>query len=287
MTRYTALLLVAAVLAGCASQRGETRLVPPPATRTVEERILYASATWSGPVRLVRPLVVARSATLTLLPGTRVFFDLPVPSSDGDRRPWMLVTGSLLAAGTPEQPIVFSPVEPTRNDADDMVKVENAKSVLLRHCVFERGPWALHAHESPLEVSSSVFRANYGGVRFQGGRVTLRANRFERNTLAVRCLKTSPVVEENGFTGNLTGLFFREEVKGAVVRRNNFDDVEYDVKLGEGQADDVDAAGNWWGPRGGPPPAERVYDGADAPGLGRVKVDPPLAAAFVAEGGKP
>lgn len=283
--RRWALGAVAAAIAvggatGCALTSSETRLDLPAGARTIEDRILYAPTTWSGSVRITRPVVVTRSATLTLLPGTRVFFDVPSPATDAERQPWIRVIGGLVAVGTDEQPIVFASVEPRRNELDDMVKVEAAKRAIFRYCIFERGPWGIHAHESPVEVASSIFRAGYGGIRFQGGRVVMWGNRFQSNTTGVRCLKASPVFEENSFLGNLTGIFFREGVQGAVLKRNNFDDAEYDVKLGEGQADDVDAAQNWWGPPGKGPLGDRIYDAADAPGLGRVTTDPPLTAAF-------
>jgi nitrous oxidase accessory protein NosD len=184
----------------------------------------------------------------------------------------------MVAMGTAEQPIAFRSVEVRQNELDDIIQVQQAREAHFRYCVFERGPWALHIHETDADVISCVFRDNYGGVRFQGDRVVLRGNRFEWNTLGVRCLKATPVVEENAFVGNATGIFFREGVEGAVVRRNNFDNVEYDVKLGESQSADVDAAQNWWAPLKGGAPDERIYDGADAPGLGRVLVAPPLPA---------
>lgn len=273
-----AVILAAAVWSGCAAYRTNAPLTVPSTARPVEDRILYSAVTWSGDVHLVRPLIVTRAASLTLLPGTRVFFDIPEPATDQDRQPWILVLGQIIAVGSEEAPISFTSVHPRRNELDDMIQVQKAKETHLRFCTFERGPWALHIHETLAEVESSTFRGNYGGVRFQGDKVVLRGNRFEGNTLGVRCLKSSPVMEENTFTGNTTGVFFREGVQGAVVRRNGFEDLEYDIKLGEGQTADVDASQNWWGPPRKAPLADRLYDGNDSPGLGRVLVDPPLAA---------
>jgi hypothetical protein len=272
-----ALLLGVSLLAGCAASRRDVPLRVPPTARTVEERILYSATTWSGDVRLVRPLVVTRPASLTLLPGTRVFFDIPEPAADQDRQPWILVLGNLVAAGTEDRPISFTSVHLRRNDLDDMIQVQKAKEAHFRFCTFERGPWALHIHETLADVEASTFRGNYGGARFQGDKVVLRGNRFEENILGVRCLKAAPVLEENTFLRNATGIFFREGIQNAVVRRNNFENLEYDIKLGEGQAADVDASQNWWGPARTAALAERIYDGSDSPGLGRVLVDPPLA----------
>ncbi len=273
-----AAVTLGALLSGCAQNRVPAELAVPPTAQTVEEKILYAPATWSGDVRVVRPLLVTRGASLTLLPGTRVYFDLPAPAPGETPTPWILVMGSLVATGTPEQPVVFTSVRRRVGELEDMVQIQKGKEAHFRHCRFERGPWGLHVHETPVEVTNSVFRDSYGGVRFLGGPVRLRGNRFEGNRIGVRCLKGSPVIEENEFLANLTGIFFREGVQDPVVRRNNFDNLEYDVKLGEGQAGDVVAAGNWWRAAAAGTLAERLYDGADSEGLGRIVTEPALAA---------
>ena len=271
-----ALLFFLLSLAGCPSVTSRPAVDVPPAARAIDHHILYAPTTWSGDVLVNRPLLVTRTATLTLHPGTRVFFDIPEPAAGKDREPWILVMGRLVALGSPEQPIVFSSVQPRQNELDDMLHVREAKEAHFRHCVFERGPWALHLHDTPVDVLSCVFRENYGGVRFHSGKVVVRGSLFENNRIGMRLLRTSPVIEENTFTGNLTGVFFREGVETAVVRRNNFDNQEYDIKLGEAQTARIDASGNWWQALQNGLLGERIYDAADAVGLGRVITDPPL-----------
>ena len=107
--------------------------------------------------------------------------------------------------------------------------------------------------------------------------MVLKRNRFADNRIGVRCLKTSPVVEENEFVDNLTGIFMREGVVDPVVRNNNFDNQEYDLKLGEGQVHDVDAARNWWAVAANGKPEDRIFDGGDSEGLGFVATDPALS----------
>lgn len=286
--RLAPCMLVAALfgLVACAGPAPRARIDIPPTARTEGEHILYATTTWSGDVRLVRPLIITRTATLTLRPGTRLFFDLPAPAADKDREPWILVLGSLVAIGSPEQPVVFSSTDLRQNELDDMIQVQEGKEAHFRHCVFERGPWALHVHETPVDVTNCLFRQNYGGLRFQGDKVTVRGSRFEDNRIGLRSLRAAPVIEENTFTGNLTGIFFREGVAGAQIRRNNFDNVEYDIKLGEGQVADVEAPENWWKAAASGKLPDRIYDGADAQGVGRVRTEGPLAAPWGTEAKK-
>ncbi len=269
--------IVALCLAGCGGGASRSQLKIPDTAQVVDGHILWAPTTWSGEVRVVRPLIVTRTASLTLQPGTRVYFDLPEPQDGKDRKPWILIQGNLVALGTAEQPIVFTSAVLRHSELDDMIHVQDAKEAHLRNCVFERGPWALHIHNTPVEVLDSTFRDNYGGVRFQGDKVVLRGNRFTDNRIGARGLKGSPVMEQNEFTGNLTGIFFREGVVNPVVRQNNFDNLEYDLKLGEGQTQDVDAARNWWASSVQGQPEDRIFDGGDSAGIGFVATDPVLA----------
>ncbi len=267
---------VALVAAGCAGVSPPARIRVPDGARTVDRHILYESTTWRGDVRVVRPVIVTRTATLTLLPGTRVFFDLPEPRPGERRDPWLRILGSLVALGTEERPILFASVPLRNNELDNMVDLEGAKEAHFRFCTFERGPWGVHAHETAVEFVRCTFRNNYGGLRFQGGRVVVRGCRFEGNRIGIRCLNASPVIEENEFLDNLTAIFFRQGVRGAVVRRNNFASREYDIKLGEAQTEDVEARRNWWRAAGAGRLAEVIFDGADSRGVGRVVVDPVL-----------
>lgn len=271
------------LLAGCAAVAPAPEPKAPPSAVPVRDYIIYSNTVWSGDLLVERPVVVARTATLTVAPGARVYFDLPEPAADKDRKPWVLVQGALVAIGSAERPIFFAPVKPVRNEWDDMIVIEGAKEAHLTYCTFAQGPWGLHIHDTPADVTRCEFRGNYGGVRFQGGRVILRQNRFLDNRIGVRSLKASPVLEENTFSGNLTGVFFREGVTGAVLRRNNFDNREYDLKLGEGQVADVDAAGNWWSPGRSGGSGRRIYDAAVDASLGRVQVEPALAAPWSPE----
>ncbi|MEW6488816.1 MAG: right-handed parallel beta-helix repeat-containing protein [Thermodesulfobacteriota bacterium] len=278
-------LWTALLLTSCAAVSPAPEPAAPSSAVPLRDYIIYSNTVWSGDLLVERPVIVARTATLTVAPGTRVYFDLPEPAADKDRKPWVLVQGALVAIGSGERPISFAPVKATRNEWDDMIFIEGAKEAHLAYCTFAQGPWGLHIHDTPADVTHCEFRGNYGGVRFQGGRVVLRGNRFLDNQVGVRCLKASPVVEENHFSGNLTAIFFREGVTGAVLRRNNFDNREYDVKLGEGQATDVDATGNWWSPGKDGGSGRRIYDAGVDAALGRVQVEPALAAPWSPEGG--
>ncbi|MDF1555386.1 MAG: NosD domain-containing protein [Deferrisomatales bacterium] len=245
----------------------------PESAIVVRERVLYESTIWSGDLVVVGPVRVSKTARLTIEPGTRVFFDLPKPPEGSDCQPWLLVLGRVEARGTPEEPVVFAALGKRQNQFENMIDVQAARDAVFKHCVFERGPWGLHLHDTQATIESCVFRDSYGGLRFKGGPVVVRDSRFERNRIGIRCLEASPTLRKNAFVDNLTGIFFRQEVREPVIRENRFANVEYDIKLGEMQTTDVDAAENWWSATEGRL-AERIFDGADSEGVGRVQTEP-------------
>lgn len=247
------------------------------AAQIVDARTLTGVTTWSGDIRVTGPVVVPPDAVLTVEVGARVIFDLPEDEVIEPDTGWITVRGIIRAEGSEAAPVVFVPARPRLNGLENMVDVREAREARFRHCEFRQGPWGLQLHDSPAVVEWCLFRDNYGGVRGRGGEIVLRANRFESNRIGVRLWRASPVIDGNTFAGNLTGLFFRQEVVGAVVRHNDFDDVEYGIKLGELQSADVDASNNWWGAVDPIALGQMIFDGADSDGVGRVLVEPRLA----------
>ena len=75
--------------------------------------------------------------------------------------------------------------------------------------------------------------------------------------------------------GNGTGIFSREGSSGTLVRGNNFlGNVDYHVKLGELQGQDVDAGFNYWGSTVEREIENMLFDKKDAAYLGRVRYTP-------------
>jgi hypothetical protein len=76
---------------------------------------------------------------------------------------------------------------------------------------------------------------------------------------------------------NKTGIFLRQEAEGVTIKFNNiYANTEYNIKLGDGQTEDVDASRNWWGTNDAPYIRRKIYDKEREGYIGRVIIEPVL-----------
>jgi nitrous oxidase accessory protein NosD len=236
---------------------------------------------WQGEQVVRGTLVVAAGERLVIRPGTRVLFAFVDENGDGAGDSRIVAKGSVIARGTAAAPIEFAPQKPDGAGAAgwDAVLIEDAAQAQFTYCRFVGAQQAIHAHRTPLTVEDSRLEGNGIGIRFTGGPVAIRRSRFVSNGTAIRYFESSPEVVGNEFERNATALFIREGSARSVVTGNNFvSSSDYHVKLGEAQAADVDARGNWWGTDRREEIERLVYDREDAAYLGRVLYEPPAPA---------
>jgi hypothetical protein len=133
----------------------------------------------------------------------------------------------------------------------------------------------MHVRESEGTVSGSRFAANAPGLRASDCRLAIEGNRFAANAVAgLQLRRTEGKVEGNRVLAS-AGNGVSTDSPGAVLRGNAITG-SLRFALESNTAEQIDAAGNWWGPEG--PSDEAIWDGADDAGLGRVLTEPPLAA---------
>jgi len=242
---------------------------------------------WQDEVTILGSVVVDSGERLVIRPGTRVLFAFRDEDGDGAGDSSIVVRGSIDARGAEGAPIEFAPEIPQTTGAAGWheVLIEDAERAEFAHCRFVGAQQAVHAHRTPMVVEDSRFEGNVIALRFTGGPVAIRRNRFVGNGTAVRYFESSPEVTANEFEGNATAIFVREDSPRSVVTGNNFiSSTDYHVKLGESQAADVNARGNWWGTER-PEEIERmIYDREDAGYLGRVRYAPPASGSLRIDG---
>lgn len=226
--------------------------------------------TWAGEIRVVEPVTVSRGATLRILPGTRVL--LSGQDHDGDGLPDGLLTvhGSLIVEGERDRPVRFIRLHPDRPWREVFLADARAS---IRHAVFEGGGWGLHVHEGEVRVEHAAFRGNGGGARLRGKGAVFTRCTFRGNGIGMRFWNGGPSVRSSSIEGNGTGLFYREGSGGGNISGNRIANREWDIKLGDWAAGDLDASRNFW--PGGTP---RIGDFRDRKEEGRFVLLPSLPA---------
>jgi len=276
-----ALLLLAIFLpAGCASTH---RAAGTPAGAP---EILYieTDTAWSGDVRVAGVVHVRKSATLTILPGTRVLFAKRTFPQAGDSHegfvgPGIRVEGRIVAAGTEEKPVLFTSEGTAAPGSWDKILFTFSEGNRFERCVFEGARYAFHSHFSGIEVRDCVFRDNEEGVRLGTSRVRIEGSVFTRNLVrGINFRECRNTILRNLVYGNGDGIFLHSKTEGSVVRENAiYGNRHFNLRLGDLHAGDIDVSGNWWGTGDEDAVRRTIHDGATTPGVGAARIAPVLA----------
>ena len=219
---------------------------PAPGARRLGDTFVDRDTTLSGDIVVDGVIRVAPGATLTVLPGSRVFFSFRDTDGDGIGENGIFLQGNLAARGTVEKPIAFRPLEGGGRGLWDSISfmASDQGENVVEHVAIEGAYRGLHAHFSRLGGSDVRIARCFRGVQFQESEVRLTGLSVEESQSALRCRDSnvalvafrsratasganflrsrvtlvSPEIEDPGWYG----LRFREsrtEVTGGVVRR--------------------------------------------------------------------
>jgi len=234
-------------------------------------QVIATETAWHGTVTVDKTVTVLPGATLTVSPGTMVEF------ADGTG---IAVRGKLIARGSKDRQIVFTSVAKKGASDWEELQLEYATGSEIAHCRFEYATWGVHSHFTNLSITDSHFYRNYGGMRFRSGPVEVKNSIFEENSIGIRAYLGNAVISGNVITRNETGIFVREKGGGLLISRNNiYDNSNYNLRIGDFNAEDVNARDNWWGPGD---PLLTIFDGRNEPGIGKVLFEPYLKAPVAA-----
>ncbi len=223
-------------------------------------------AVWAGKVLVParpRPLTVVRGASVSVRPGTVAAF----AAGAG-----LKVYGDLIARGTAEKRIRFTSAGTKRPASWGEISIERSQASAVENCDFEYATWGMHCHFVPITIRGCRFMDGDGGIRFRSGPMRIVNNLFLRNRIGIRGFFPEVTIAENEFRDNEIAVFIRQGGGGAELHRNNFiASRRYDLRLGDFNNEDVDAAGNYFD---GPP---QVFDGRREPGIGMARLGRMLA----------
>ncbi|MHB8941973.1 MAG: hypothetical protein ACYC7K_11305 [Desulfobacteria bacterium] len=227
--------------------------------------------TWEGEVRVTEPVTVEKGAILTIRPGTVVLLSGEDRDGDGCADGYLQVFGELRVQGEKDRPIRFRRLTAGKPWREIFFKDARAA---IRHAVFEGAAWALHIHYGDVRVEDTLLRGNGGGARTKGTGAAFTRCVISGNGIGLRFWDGGPSVTASAVEGNGTGLFYREGTGGGKINGNRISNREWDVKIGEWAAGDLDLSGNYWG--ASPGAIGRIRDYRERKTTGKIVSDPPL-----------
>ncbi|HYN74521.1 MAG TPA: hypothetical protein VER06_00880 [Candidatus Methanoperedens sp.] len=200
---------------------GSAAPVPPPdpvpgaAARRIGDTFLDADRTLQGDVIVDGILRVAPGVTLTILPGSRLFFTFRDTDGDGIGENGIFLQGNLRAKGTRERPIGFHPAEgngPGRWDSINFMASDRGENV-LEHVEISGAYRGLHAHFSRLKGEDVRISRCYRGAQFQESEVTLSGLSVSASSSALRCRDSDVRIDGFRVEETVSGAnFFRSRV---------------------------------------------------------------------------
>jgi hypothetical protein len=255
-------------------------LAPQP-LRLAGETVIDGDTTWSGEVRVEGRVIVTRTGSLTIEPGTKVSFVPFDEDGDGIGDGEILVEGKISAVGTKDAPILLTSAakEPKRSDWKYLY-LDFARYGELAHVISEYAYSGVQVHFCKASIRDSVFRHNVDGVSFSTVTLDLEYNDIYDNTHGIRYeeRRGKAQVYHNDIRDNEIGIFVvtRSDDNSRFEANNIANNRYYSVKMGHTQASDVTLPGNWWGTEEADAIEQTFLDKRVDETLGRVNAPQPL-----------
>jgi len=290
------------------------------AVREVGKEALSGNTEWQGEILVTGDVHVPVGVTLTIKPGTVVRFKKLGPASDrnlfGTDSPYyeqaeIIVTGSLIARGTPDKPIVFTSAESVPQPADwAALNFLGGKCNVVENCRIEYAYNGVHAHGAQVQIRNNTFRQcavaisvkkedeavgtpgfgisadisvtgnliedNKGGINVRISKAVISRNTIRNNKFFGIWIKGAcpGEISRNDITANQKGIFFYKAAVISIRDNNIFDNLDYNLAIADEQAKDIVVAGNWFGMTDRARIEELIFDGKADPSIARIIVEP-------------
>ena len=135
---------------------------------------LPAATRWSGNVYVSGDVTVPAGGTLTIDPGTHVWFSPMDQNADGLGDYVLTATGMVDANGTLADPVLFAPDDPTPTPGDYEGLVLNGAGSTLDYTHVRYGDFGYRVAANATIQDGRVLNSRQDGLRVTAGRATLR-----------------------------------------------------------------------------------------------------------------
>jgi outer membrane protein assembly factor BamB len=251
----------------------------------LHDAAISVDTTWSGQIVIDGQVKVFKGVTLTIAPGSDIAFVQRDADKDGLGDGTLIIEGSLLAIGTPTQPIRFrsAALQPQPGDWLE-IRVDFSQETRLRYCEIRDSSHGLHAHFTRATVEDSLIHHNIDGCRLGQGDFLFQRNRIEENPGKGINFRNSTIdISDNIIRHNGTGIFIFETDRPANIAGNNIYANSDNLRFGDFFQRDLVFGSNWWGSSDPETVRATIYDQGRDETLGRASVG--LAPAWLDGGG--
>lgn len=185
-------------------------------SRVFRDEAMPGLTVWRNRVEVNGIVRVPENSRLVILPGTVVEFGRKDTNHDGIGENGLLIQGTIIAKGTPENPIIFRSAEKQPRMGDwDAINIMNSDTAqnLMEHCQIQDAYRGMHFHFSNVAVSGAVLKNNYRGVQFQESVVSIRGSHFYDNKSAFQARDSDIIFAGNLVYRNYSGMnIFRNSI---------------------------------------------------------------------------
>jgi hypothetical protein len=216
----------------------------------VKEGTLTTDETWSGFISIPSSVNVPKGVTLTIKPGTHIYFKSDKGYQEPKKGFLVIGGGRIEAVGLPDERIWFTsddPDDPINGDwggislvdSDgsvfsyvivefSMVGIEsiNSKTTINNSIIRWTNTEGIYGELSELEIENNILYHNcYHEIALENynKKVTIRGNHFLGGESAIHAEATEAIIEDNYFTGyegDVVSAHYDSEI---IVRNNKFE----------------------------------------------------------------
>ncbi|GAB7026211.1 right-handed parallel beta-helix repeat-containing protein [Geotalea toluenoxydans] len=175
-------------------------VLSPVADLIYKNGIITEDVTWNGNVLVEGGLILAPQATLTMEPGTTVFFR----QSPGGDKPVFLIHGRIQALGGADKPVIFTSLytEPTQGDWQGIVIMSSDKKNVLENCRISGAETGVEALFSRITLKNVGFAACGTGARIQDCMAVIVGGGATDCSIGLELTETEADVRDANYSGN-------------------------------------------------------------------------------------